>query len=119
MTLEKICQDEYPVEYLIFKIEDMDSLQEFLKLQDLVWTKYLSSFEDFVSEEIWINKENPGEIHKIVVWKTMEGWKNISPIELKEKDKEFMELYNKPFQITRRIHKEYNHGLYRVKRFSK
>lgn len=119
MIREEICFNEYPVEYLVFKIAETASIKEFLELQQKVWTKYLSSFDDFVSEEIWINKENPGEIHKIVVWKSMDGWKDICPIELKEKDEEFKKLYNKPFQITRRLHKEYNHGLYRVKLFYK
>lgn len=102
----------YPLEYLIFQVEDPSEVDRFIKLDHEIWTMFLKEFPDFVSKQVWINDSNPGEVHSIISWKTMEGWKSIPVEELKKVDKEFEQAFANNFKIVRRIHKECNHGMY-------
>lgn len=107
----------FPVEYLVFQLEDPDKTEDFITIDHEVWTTYLSSFNGFVSKEVWINTQKPGEIHTILIWENMECWKSIPLDELKIKDKEFKDKLGSKCEIVRRIHKEYNHGLFKVRHF--
>jgi uncharacterized protein (TIGR03792 family) len=105
----------FPVEYLIFLLEDPDKVEAFISIDHEVWTTYLSSFDGFISKEVWINKNKPGEIHTILIWENLECWKGIPLEQLKAKDTEFKTRLGCKCEIVRRIHKEYNHGLFKVR----
>lgn len=107
----------FPVEYLIFQIENKENIDRFIKLDHEIWTSFLSSFPGFISKEVWVNYDTPGEIHTILIWESMDFWKNIPLDKLKLKDKEFCEKFSYNFKMTRRIHKELNHGLHKVRHF--
>ena len=105
----------YPIEHLVFKIDDPAMVNTFIQLDELIWTTALAKYPGFISKEVWINREVPGDVHTILIWETMEAWKSI-PIEaLKVIDRQFTETFSHPFAIVRRIHKETNHGLYKVR----
>lgn len=106
---------KYPIEHLVFQIEDTSKVSEFIDLDEEVWTHELSKVDGFLSKEVWINDNVPGEVHTILIWESMDSWKSISIEELKRIDKIFNEKFSSPFKITRRIHKESNHGLYKVR----
>jgi len=109
----------YPVEYLIFQLEDPKMIDRFIELDHTIWTAYLESNPGFIAKEVWVNEENPGELHTVVIWETMEQWKVIPLEELKATTKKFDQAFGSPYKITRRLHKEYNHGLYKVRHYEK
>ena len=106
---------KYPVEHLIFNVANTSRLNDFIDLDEKIWTYELSKFKGFISKEVWINDNNPGEVHTILIWETMDEWKSIPLEKLKEIDDKFIEAYNGEFKIVRRIHKENNHGIYKVR----
>jgi uncharacterized protein (TIGR03792 family) len=106
-----------PVEYLVFKVEDENNIEKFIELDHEIWTKYLASYDGFISKEVLVNDENPGEIHTILIWREMDAWKSIPLAELKETTKKFDDAFGEKYEITRRIHSEYNHGLYKVRHY--
>jgi len=105
----------YPVEYLIFQVADSTKIESFIELDDQIWTSFLSKQPGFISKEVWINENQPGEIHTILIWENMDGWKSIELSELKRIDQVFKQAFGSEFMITRRVHSEYHHGLYKVK----
>lgn len=109
----------YPVEHLVFMLEDPESVDEFINLDHEIWTMFLAEYPDFVSKQMWVNDNNPGEVHSIISWKTLEGWKAIPVEKLKFKDKEFHDNYTKGFKIIQRIHVEHNHGIHEYSTYVK
>lgn len=109
---ETIKDLHYPVEYLVFQLEDSSMIENFVELDHEIWTMFLKDFPSFYSKEIWINENNPGEIHSVIVWKDLKGWKSIPLDLLKETDKKFTSLFKSGFKITRRIHTECEGGLH-------
>lgn len=109
----------FPVEYLIFQVEDSQTVDEFIKKDAKIWTSFLQKNPAFKSKEIWINDQTPGEIHSIITWENLEGWKSISEELCKDIDKEFKSVYGKPFYIKRRVHSEYDHQFLKVDEYVK
>ncbi len=111
-TLENVA---YPIEHLVFKVEDPAQVDRFIRLDEAIWTTALAEYPGFISKEVWVNREVPGEVHTVLIWKSMEEWKSIPLEELKRIDRVFTATFDSPFAIVRRIHKETNHGLYKVR----
>jgi uncharacterized protein (TIGR03792 family) len=107
----------FPVEYLIFQLADPEKVDDFITIDHEVWTTYLASFDGFISKEVWINEKKPGEIHTILIWENLECWKAIPLEQLKAKDFEFKEKLGSKCEIVRRVHKEYDHGLFKIRHF--
>jgi len=104
----------YPIEHLVFQLSDVNSIQEFIALDLEIWTNRLSVYDGFVSKEVWINTNNPGEVHNVIIWEKMEKWKSIPLEDLKKIADDFDKAYGKKYVTTRRIHKENNHGIHLV-----
>ncbi len=102
---------DYPVEYLVFQLENVETIQSFVQLDHEIWTMFLKEYPDFVSKEVWVNDTTPGEVHSIIVWKTLDGWKSIPIEKLKQITAYFDKQYPYPYKIVRRLHKENEHGL--------
>lgn len=105
----------YPIEHLVFQLDDPTKIEEFICLDEAIWTEELAHYAGFLSKEVWVNANVPGEVHTLLIWKTMEDWKSIPLDKLKEIDQRFIATFGSPFRIVRRIHKENNHGLYKVR----
>lgn len=103
---------DYPVEYLVFELDHPETREQFIELDHEIWTMFLKEYPEFISKEIWINDNNPKEVHSIIIWKNMEGWKSIPIEKLKQVDVYFAKQYPFSFKIVRRLHKEMNHGLH-------
>ena len=61
----------YPIEYLVFQLEDPSSVDEFIRKDKEVWTAFLEKSPAFYYKEMWVNDSNPGEVHSIIAWKDM------------------------------------------------
>lgn len=83
----------YAVEFLTFKIHNVERVKEFITLDDEIWTTYLAKFPFFISKEVWTSKTNPNEVHSLIYWETLSEWKSIPVAELMAKDKEFTDQF--------------------------
>ena len=92
------------VEYLVFQVEP-DRVDEFVRLENEIWTNELMRQDGFISKDIWINESKPGEVSVIIYWKDFESWKNI-PKEVTEKlTRQFDDQFGaEDYQIIREVH---------------
>ncbi len=103
------------VEHLVFLIEEPSKVEEFIKLDNEIWTKFLSKQSGFIQKDIWVNYANKqGEVHSVVIWESLEQWKSISLEALMKKDQEFQSQFSGAFSMIREIHKENNHQMKRA-----
>jgi len=109
----------YPIEHLVFQLSDPASMDEFIALDLEIWTTRLAAYDGFISKEVWINTNNPGEVHNVIIWEKMDKWKSIPIEDLKKIAEDFDRAYGKKYMTTRRIHKENNHGIHLVSMVSK
>ena len=79
------------IEEHIFQVNP-DLLDKWFDLENEMWTKPLSKMPGFVSKEIWINSNVPGEVTVITFWSDIKLWKNIDLNWLIENEKKFMDL---------------------------
>lgn len=68
------------VELLRFEMSP-EKVETFLQKNAELWTPALSQHRGFVDKEIWVNRQNPGEVFIAIHWETMEDWKSF-PAEL-------------------------------------
>lgn len=106
----------YPVEYLIFKCRNESEAKIYIE-KNSIWTDFLAQNKGFVSSSSWVNKMNPGEVHIIIIWKTLEDWLSISKEELMAVSKQFDEAFGFPYEAGRRLHNETNFGYHKVSHY--
>lgn len=117
-------QEEYPVEYLIFKTQPED-VEAFLEADHQIWTMREATMEGldqipFLSKEVWLNKNKPGEIHCVFVWESLEHWKQVGKKEFQEQlMAEFDQYFGKPYEFVWAQHESENFGVYRYSRFER
>jgi len=94
------------VEQLVFEVKE-DKVQEFIDLDQQIWTKELEKWPGFLGKEVWICEEKTMKIMTTVYWRSLEEWKSIDHEKLVETDKKFKEaLGSENFVLIRELHKE-------------
>ena len=69
------------IEWLTFEVAP-EHREQFIQIDDEIWTAALSQYPGFLSKEVWISPENLGQVVFIVHWQTREQWKSIPQDEL-------------------------------------
>ncbi len=107
------------VEFLIFEVKE-GKREEFIKLDNEIWTEFLSKKPGFIRKETVISEAKPNEVYTILYWNTLKEWKSIPIEELIAKDQEFTEKFGKEnFKMIGEVHKDHNMGLYKVNEHTK
>ena len=91
---KKLTAARQAVEYLVFEIKE-GRVQEFIDLDQEIWTQQLAKHPGFIAKEIWINEFKPTEVTAIIYWNSMEEWESISEEELNKIMNEFDEAFGK------------------------
>lgn len=73
--------------------------EKFIAKDAEIWTAMLSGYPGFLSKEVWINPETPGEVVLIIRWETLEQWKAIPAERLAETDTRFTQAFGEPQEI--------------------
>jgi uncharacterized protein (TIGR03792 family) len=73
------------IEELQFEVTPQDR-EEFLRVEEQVWTGFLTTCDGFVRKEVWIPEDDPGRVIVIIWWNTMEQWKTITMEQCDEVD---------------------------------
>ena len=103
----------YPVEHLIFYCRNELEARQYIEA-NVIWTTALSKYDGFVSTASYLNKANPGEIHIIIVWKTLQEWFAVPKEELSRIGKRFDEVFPYPYKNGPRLHIEHNFGCHKI-----
>lgn len=104
----------YPVEYLKFKCRNEEEARQYLKMNQ-IWTTALAKKKGFISTTSYLNNSNPGEVHIVIIWETLDEWLSIDKEELIKIDKDFKAAFMLPFDSLERLHIETNFGLHKVR----
>ena len=61
------------IEFLTFEVAP-DELEEWLTVEEQHWSRYLESRPGFISKEMWVDDQDPGRVHAVIRWASMEAW---------------------------------------------
>ncbi len=94
------------VEQLVFKVKK-EKVDEFIELDQKIWTEELAKWPGFLGKEIWISESTPVEIITTVYWRSLKEWKSIDHEKLRETDQKFKKaLGENNFELYRELHNE-------------
>jgi uncharacterized protein (TIGR03792 family) len=116
--------ERLPIEVLVFEMDPAD-VEAFLRIDHEVWTLGEAEALDgddvpFLSKEVWLNEQRPGEITIVFVWPDQQTWDEVGSAELMERlQSEFDRCLGRPYQLTREVHVETDYGLHRWSRFDR
>ena len=69
------------IELLTFQVA-ADERDEWLRIEEQVWSRFLEQQDGFVRKEMWVEEDDDGDadtIHAVIWWESLEQWKAIGP----------------------------------------
>ena len=69
------------IEFLTFCVEPHER-DEWLEIEERVWTRFLERQPGFVRKQVWIEEANDREVHAMIEWRSRELWQTITPHEV-------------------------------------
>ena len=92
------------VEMLTFGV-DPGERDEWLRLEETVWSRFLEQQPGFVRKEMWLGPDDETTVHAVIWWESMETWKAIGPEAVAEVDERMGEWLRTPtcqaFEVLR------------------
>ena len=113
-----------PVEVLVFTVDPAD-LDDFLRIDHEVWTLGEAASLGgpdipFLSKEVWLNDQRPGEITIVFVWPDQSTWDAVGAADIQTRlGEEFDRRFGRPYELVREIHLEEDHGIHRWSRYAR
>ena len=87
------------IEWLKFRVSP-NLREEFLELDQQIWTNKLKTCPGFLGKEVWLNPEKLDEVVILIHWQTRQEWKNIPQEELDRIEKQFnQKMQGKNYQM--------------------
>jgi uncharacterized protein (TIGR03792 family) len=90
------------VEKLVYNIPE-EFQAKFLKLDENIWSKFLSQYEFYHSKEVWKDLSKPKSLTFIIKWRSLEEWKGIPKDLLYSAQKDFNNQSTKEFEQVFKI----------------
>jgi uncharacterized protein (TIGR03792 family) len=87
------------VEELQFEVDPADR-EEFLRVEEKIWTGFLATCDGFVRKEVWVPEDDLGRVIVMIWWNTMEQWKTITMQQCDEVDA-LMGEWLRPVSVAR------------------
>ena len=66
------------IEWLTFDVAE-DERAEWLLVEENVWSRFLEAQAGFVRKQMWVEVDDPGHVHAVIWWNSLEEWKRITP----------------------------------------
>ncbi|MEM7773218.1 MAG: TIGR03792 family protein [Cyanobacteria bacterium P01_E01_bin.6] len=97
------------IEWLQFWVQE-DLREQFVQLDEEIWTAALSQYSGFLGKEVWISSDNLNEVIAVIRWDSTDSWYSIPQADLQTIDAEFTDamgsgtfnlLDSKPYQIRK------------------
>ena len=123
-TYRYVADERCPIEVLVFTMDPVD-VDRFLRIDHEIWTLGEAATPGmdeipFVSKEVWLDDSRPGEVTIVFVWPTMADWEAVADPDFQARLQTiFDERFDRPYELTREIHDEREHGLHRWSRFER
>ncbi len=73
------------IELLTFSVAEHEQ-EEWLRVEEQVWSRFLERQDGFVRKEMWVEEDDADTIHAVIWWESMEQWKAIGPDAVAEVD---------------------------------
>ena len=73
------------VEMLTFEVDPADQA-EFLRVEENIWTRALERAPGFIRKERWLDADEPGLVHAVIWWESLELWKSFPAEEVARLD---------------------------------
>ena len=83
------------IELLTFHVAEHER-DEWLRVEEDVWSRFLEQQDGFVRKEMWIEEGDTSTIHAVIWWESMEQWKAIGPEAVAAVDERMGELLREP-----------------------
>lgn len=64
------------VEHLTFDVP-VEELHEWLRHEEVHWSRFLERQDGFVRKEMWRSIDDPTKVHAVIWWESMAQWKAI------------------------------------------
>lgn len=96
------------IEWLKFQVP-ADQREQFVQIDDEIWTAALQGYPGFLAKETWISPEEETAVILVIRWRTRQEWKAIPADELADiearfdaaVDFEYSMQESKEFQVRR------------------
>lgn len=69
------------IEYLTFIIDPAER-DGWLAVEEQTWSRFLERQTGFVSKQMWVERDQPGAVHAVIVWQDEASWHAIPHDEL-------------------------------------
>ncbi|MDE0655425.1 MAG: TIGR03792 family protein [Acidimicrobiaceae bacterium] len=73
------------IEFLTFEVAP-DELEEWLTVEEQHWSRYLEGRPGFIGKEMWVEEGDPGRVHAVIRWESMEAWDAVPPADVEAVD---------------------------------
>ena len=119
-----VTNERRPVEVLVFTV-DPDDVDAFLAIDHEVWTLGEADTLEgpeipFLSKEVWLNDNRPGEITIVFVWPDQASWDAVGATDIQARlTADFEARFPHRYGLVREIHLEEQGGLHRWSRFAR
>jgi len=64
------------VEFLTFDVDPAER-DEWLRVEERHWSRFLEQQDGFVQKQIWQSVDNESKVHAVIWWESMEHWQAI------------------------------------------
>lgn len=61
------------VEFLTFEVDPAER-DEWLRVEESVWSRFLETVPGFVSKQMWVERDEPAKVHAVIVWRDDQSW---------------------------------------------
>ena len=69
------------IEFLTFEV-DPSEREQWLVHEERHWSRYLEGRPGFVGKEMWVDDDDPGRVHAVIRWESMEAWDAVPASEI-------------------------------------
>jgi uncharacterized protein (TIGR03792 family) len=113
--------ERLPVEVLVFKMDPLH-VEEFLDIDHKIWTLGEAASQSkipFLSKEVWLDDNTPGQVKMHFIWDSREDWVRTSQPSLqKDLQNAFDSQFLHPYEVLR-IDTHKSTAIHRYSRFEK
>ena len=69
------------VEFLTFDVP-AEELDEWLRIEEVHWSRFLERQPGFVRKEMWRSSDRPEQVHAVIWWETQAHWDAVPEADL-------------------------------------
>jgi len=69
------------IEFLTFRVPPNER-DEWMQIEEATWSRFLERQEGFVRKQLWVDVDQPDDVHAMIEWESLDHWKTIPADEL-------------------------------------